>query len=96
MKIQYIIRILPLSCFLFISCSNTDSKIEKLDSLCDDYEEYLRKGREHDAEVDKIKMEKYWDKMNERNSENQLSEEQKEKLNEIETKMFDAEFESNR
>lgn len=87
---------LPLLCFLLISCGNTDSKIEKLDSLCDDYIECLGKGRAHDAEVVKIKMGKYWDKMNELNRENQLSEKQKEKLNEIETRMFDAEFESNR
>lgn len=96
MKSMTIRYILPLLCFLLISCANTDSNIERLDSLCDDYVECLRKGRAHDAEKIKVKMDKYWDIMNELNGENQLSEKQKEKLDEIETRMFHAEFESNR
>lgn len=94
------IKAIIISTILFcslISCGNTtDSNIEKLDSLCDDYVECLRKGRSHDAEMVKRKMGKYWDKMNDLNRDNQLSDKQKEKLDEIETRMFDAEFESNR
>lgn len=77
-------------CLLVISCGSTDSKIEKLDSLCDDYVENIRKGRMHDAEVVKDKMGKYWDIMNELNRNNKLTEQQKEKLDKIETRMFEA------
>lgn len=87
--------ILTLLCLFLVSCISTDSKIERLDSLCDDYVEYLSKGRTHDAENVKNKMDKYWDQMNELNSGNKLSEQQKEKLDEIETRMFNAEFKFN-
>ncbi len=90
MKIKYHNRIFPLFCFLLISCSNIDSNIEKLDSLCDDYVENIRKGRMHDAEAIKDKMGKYWVVMNELNRENKLTEQQKAKLDKIETRMFDA------
>lgn len=82
--------------FFITACGGTDAKIDKLDSLCDDYVENIRKGRLHDAEAIKDKMGKYWDVMNELNRENKLTEQQKEKLDEIETRMFDARFESNR
>lgn len=90
MKNKAIVYSLPLLCVPFISCGSTDSKIEKLDSLCDDYVENVRKGRMHDAEVIKEKMCEYWDIMNELNRKNKLTEQQKEKLDEIETRMFDA------
>lgn len=90
MKIKYLNRIFPLFCFLLISCSNIDSNIEKLDFLCDDYVENIRKGRMHDAEAIKDKMGKYWVVMNELNRENKLTEQQKAKLDKIETRMFDA------
>lgn len=74
------------------SCSNTDSDIDKLDSLCDDYIENINRGRLHDAKTIEKKMEKYWDKMNELNREEKLTEEEKERLDEIETRMFHAKY----
>ena len=79
--------------FLLVSCTNdTDAKINKLDSLCDDYVENLKKGRVHDAKEIKEKMDEYWDIMNELNENNELTEEQKKELNDIEERMFHAKW----
>lgn len=87
------VPLIALMALVLSSCSGSiDSKIDKLDSLCDDYVETLQKGRLHDAKIIRSKMDKYWDEMNELYQENKLTDDQNEYLNEIENRMFHAEY----
>lgn len=73
---------------IFTSCGNIDSKIDKLDSLCDEYIVCTQNGNYTKANSLQKEMDKYWDLMNELNQENKLTENQKNRLDEIETRLF--------